>query len=170
MKTRRMRIALLLSLCLVIASLVTVLIVSAEEDAGVVTVQYANGTVETFAEGEEILPIAVPTDFARCDDEGDAYKFVVKTGAAWSFTLNGKALTNMTVTEDMLGETVYADVEGQMEGEKLFYTISEDINDITVPDEMRGYFMIYGYDEQSLVKYLSRDNTGDGSMDEPRYR
>ena len=78
MKTRRTRIALLLSLCLVIASLVTVLIVSAETETDFVTVKYANGTTETYAEGEEIVPIAVPADFARYDDEGDAYKFVVK--------------------------------------------------------------------------------------------
>ena len=170
MKTRRTRIALLLSLCLVIASLVTVLIVSAETETDFVTVKYANGTTETYAEGEEIVPIAVPADFARYDDEGDAYKFVVKENAEWRFTLNGKALTDMAVTEAMLGKTVYADVDGAFEGEKLFFTVQEKIVDITVPEEMRGEFTVYGYDEQSLTKYLSRDNVGDGSMAEPRYR
>ena len=63
MKNTKKRVALLVTLCLVIASLVTVLIVSAvgeDNGADVVTVAYANGTVETFAEGETIVPIEVP--------------------------------------------------------------------------------------------------------------
>ena len=70
MKTRGKRIALLLSLCLLLASLVTVLFVSAEEDAGDVTVAYANGTTETYAVGETIVPIegavSARRDFGAC--------------------------------------------------------------------------------------------------------
>lgn len=170
MKTKGRRIALLLSLCLLLASLITVLVVSAEEEASAVTVVYADGTTEEYAEGDTIEPIAVPADFAKYDDLGDAYKFVVAEDAAWRFTLDGKALADMTVTAAMLGKTVYADVDGKMEGDKLFFTVHEIVCDDTVPEELRGEFMIYGYDEQSLITYLSRDNVGDGTAKEPRYR
>ena len=170
MKTRGKRIALLLSLCLLLASLVTVLFVSAEEDAGDVTVAYANGTTETYAVGETITPIEVPKDFARYDESGDAYVYTVEEGAAWSFVFGGKTLTNLTVTDAMAGKTVSADVPGTMGDKKVFYTIREEIVDITVPEELRGEFFIYGYDEASLITYLSRDNVGDGTTKEPRYR
>ncbi len=171
MKNRKTRVALLVTLCVLIASLVTVLIASAvgEENTGVVTVVYANGTEATFAEGEEIVPIEVPKDFAKCDDAGDAYVYTVSAGADWSFTLDGKALTDMTVTASMLGKTVKADISGTMGSEKLWYAIHESIVDETVPEELRGEFMIYGYDSESLITYLSRSNVGEG-MDEPRYR
>ena len=138
MKTRGKRIALLLSLCLLLASLVTVLFVSAEEDAGDVTVAYANGTTETYAVGETITPIEVPKDFARYDESGDAYVYTVEEGAAWSFVFGGKTLTNLTVTDAMAGKTVHADVPGTMGDKKVFYTIREEIVDITVPEELRG--------------------------------
>lgn len=170
MKTRGKRIALLLSLCLLLASLITVLAVSAEEETGVATVAYANGTTETYAVGETITPIEVPKDFARYDESGDAYVYTVEENAEWSFVFNGKTLTDLTVTDAMIGKTVSADVPGTMGNKKVFYTIREKIVDITVPEELRGEFFIYGYDEASLITYLSRDNTGDGTTKEPRYR
>ena len=94
MKTRGKRIALLLSLCLLLASLITVLAVSAEEETGVATVAYANGTTETYAVGETITPIEVPKDFARYDESGDAYVYTVEENAEWSFVFNGKTLTS----------------------------------------------------------------------------
>ena len=170
MKTRGKRIALLLSLCLLLASLVTVLFVSAEEETGTVTVAYANGTTESYAVGETITPIEVPKDFARYDESGDAYVYTVEEGASWSFVFGGKTLTDLTVTDAMIGKTVSADVPGTMGTQKVFYTIQENIVDITVPEELRGEFFIYGYDEASLIKYLSRNNVGDGTTKEPRYR
>lgn len=170
MKTRKSRVALLLSLCLLLASLVTVLIVSAEgEEASVVTVVYANGVTETYAEGETIVPIAVPTDFVKCDDQGDAYVYTVSEGAEWRFLLNGEVLTEMTVTSSMLGKTVTVDVDGTLGTEKVWYTIREVIQDETVPVDKRGEFFIYGYDEASLITYLSRENKGEDA-DNPRYR
>ncbi len=177
MKNTKKRVALLFTLCLVLISLVTVLIVSAVgagDGAEVVTVAYANGTVETFAEGDVIVPIEVPKDFARCDDKGDAYVYTVSEGAAWSFTIDGRALTDMTVTAGMLGKTVNADIAGTYGTEKVWYTVREVIVDETVPEDMRGEFMIYGYDEESLVTYLSRSNAGEEGFvekfGEPRYR
>lgn len=173
MKNRKMRISLLLALCLLIASLVTVLIVSAEDGAGTVTVSYPNGVSETYAEGETLVPLAVPKDFARYDEKGDAYVYTVKEGAAWSFVLNGEALTELTVTDAMLGKTVYADIEGTMGTEKVFYTVHENIKDTTVPEELRGEFFFYGYDVESLLVYLSRSNNstvGPEGAQEPRYR
>lgn len=177
MKNTKKRVALLFALCLVLASLVTVLIASAVgagDGAEVVTVAYANGTVETFAEGDVIVPIEVPKDFARCDDKGDAYVYTVSEGAAWSFTIDGRALTDMTVTAGMLGKTVNADIAGTYGTEKVWYSVREVIVDETVPEDMRGEFMIYGYDEESLVTYLSRSNAGEEGFvekyGEPRYR
>lgn len=169
MKTKRTRVALLVSLCLLIASLVTVLIVSAEENTGVLTVSYANGVTETYAEGDTIVPIEVPDDFARYDETGNAYVYTVNEGAAWSFVLDGKALTEMTVSRSMLGKTAYADVPGTMGTEKVFFTVHEQIVDETVPADKRGEFFIYGYDEASLIQYLSRDNVGEDPLN-PRYR
>ncbi len=173
MKTRRSRVALLLTLCLLLASLVTALIVSAEEEAdgtGALTVVYANGVTETYAEGDVIAPIAVPTDFVKLDGAGDAYVFTVSEGAEWSFVFEGETIADLTVSAAMLGKTVYADVDGTLGSEKVYYTIREVIQDETVPEEMRGEFFIYGYDEASLIKYLSRENTGSGDAKEPRYR
>ena len=120
--------------------------------------------------GETITPIEVPKDFARYDESGDAYVYTVEENAEWSFVFNGKTLTDLTVTDAMIGKTVSADVPGTMGNKKVFYTIREEIVDITVPEELRGEFFIYGYDEASLITYLSRDNTGDGTTKEPRYR
>ncbi len=171
MKNSKLRISLLLAICLLVASLVTVLIASAEDGAESVTVSYANGTSATYAEGETIEPIAVPKDFARYDEAGDAYVYTVTEGAEWTFVLDGKALTELTVTKAMLGKTVYADVAGTMGDAKVYYTIHENIKDTTVPEEMRGEFLIYGYDTDSLITYLSRSNAEvvEGT-DEPRYR
>ena len=176
MKNRKTRIALLFTLCLLIASLVTVLIASAvgAEDADFVTVVYADGTEQTYTLGEEIVPIPVPKDFAKCDSTGNAYVYTVSAGAAWSFTVDGKALTDMAVTSDMLGKTVKADIAGTMGTEKLCFAVRESIVDETVPEDMRGEFTVYGYDAESLVNYLSLSNYGDeefvATHDEPRYR
>ena len=162
MKNRRTRAVLLLSLCLLIAALFAVLIASAsEEGADTVTVVYPNGTVETYAEGEQIVPIAVPTDFVRYDDGGDAYVYTVTDGAGWVFAMDGAPLADMTVTADMLGKTVEADISGSLGTKKVYYTVHEKIVDETVPEDKRGEFFIYGYDEQSLITYLSLQNLGD---------
>ncbi len=161
MKTKGTRVALLLSLCLLLASLITVLIATAQENTGVVTVKYANGVTETYAEGDVIVPIEVPSDFARVDDKGEAYVYTVDEGAQWRFVLDGEALTDLTVTSGMLGKTVSADVAGRMGTKQVYYTIHEKIVDITVPEKHRGEFFIYGYDEASLITYLSRENKGD---------
>ena len=176
MKNRKTRIALLFTLCLLLASLVTVLLATAQGTpaADSVTVAYADGTEETFALGETIVPIPVPKDFARRNESGDAYVYTVSEGADWSFTLDGKALGGMTVTEQMLGKTVVADIVGTFGTEKVWYTVHESIVDETVPEKMRGEFLIYGYDQESLITYLSRSNTGGEEFvkefGEPRYR
>ncbi|MBP3591414.1 MAG: hypothetical protein J6K14_02930 [Clostridia bacterium] len=170
MKTKGTRVALLLSLCLLLASLITVLIATAQESTGVLTVKYANGVTETYAEGDVIAPIAVPSDFARVDENGDAFVYTVDEGAQWRFVLDGEALTDLTVTSGMLGKTVSADVAGTLGTKQVYYTIHEKIVDETVPEDMRGEFFIYGYDEASLITYLSRENKGSGAAPEPRYR
>ena len=116
MKNAKKLMLLLLSLVLLVGVL-TVAAFASEADADVLTVQYPDGTTQTYAEGETVQAYAVPKDFAAMSN-GKAYKFTVTDGAAWNYS---EALPE-TVTADDLGKTIVATIDGTMGSEQVFYT------------------------------------------------
>ena len=90
---------------------------TAQSKAGC-TVVYPDGSSQIFAVGETILPM-VRTQLYTGKD-GNAY---VCVGDGWTFTLNGTALSDLTVTSAMVGKTVNATGYA-----RVYFTVEVDGN------------------------------------------
>lgn len=137
MKSTKKLLLLLLSVMLLIGTF-AVASAASTDDAGVLTIKYANGTVQTYAEGETVEPIAVPADYAAVVD-GAAYKFTVAEGAVWTYS---EALPE-TVTSADLGKTITATVDGTLGTEQVYFTVA-------VTDGATTYYT----DATQLLAYL----------------
>ncbi len=67
------------------------------------TVVYPDGTEQIVAVGQQILPLTNAESFV-----GKNGKFYKRSDAGWRFLLDGTALSDLTVTADMIGKTVTA--------------------------------------------------------------
>ena len=113
MKLNKKLLILVLSLVMLVG-IFTVSAFAAED--GVLTVKYQDGTVQTYAEGETIVPPAVPAQFVAYDADGKAYLYTT-TGTAW------EGLPE-TVTPDLLGTTVEATVAATKGADQIFYSVA----------------------------------------------
>ena len=113
MKLNKKLLILVLSLMMLVG-IFTVSAFAAED--GVLTIKYQDGTVQTYAEGETIVPPAVPAQFVAYDADGKAYLYTA-TGTAW----NGLPAA---VTPDLLGTTVEATVEATKGADQIFYSVA----------------------------------------------
>ena len=97
MKSAKKLMLLLLSLVLLIGAFAVVAL--AENDADVATVVYPDGTTETYAVGESIVPKAFTDGFY--EGKGNT----LWQGSAWTFTVSGEAsaLADLKVTDAMKG-------------------------------------------------------------------
>ena len=102
MKSAKKLMLLLLSLVLLIGAFAVVAL--AGDSADVATVVYPDGTAETYAVGEAIVPKAF-TD-GLYEGKGNT----LWQGDAWTFTVSGEAtaLADLTVTDAMVGKTIMA--------------------------------------------------------------
>lgn len=119
---------------------------AAEGDAGVLTIEYPDGTVQTYAVDEEIVPPAVPKDYVVVAEDGKAYKYTV-TGTTWE-GVPSKA------TEDLLGKTVKATVAGTLGDKQVYYVTEEQLS------ENAPFTKVY-HMNNNVHQYLSSSNTGD---------
>ena len=103
MKNAKKIVLLLLSLVLLCG--VFAVAALAEEPASTATVVYPDGSVDAVAVGDTIVPKAF-TDGLYYGAGNTLYKDDATEG--WSFTLDGAALTDLTVTEAMVGKTIVA--------------------------------------------------------------
>ncbi len=97
MKNSKKLLILALSLVLLVAACVTI---ASAETAEVATVVYPDGSTAQYAEGELIVP-----------PRGDVYEglgntLYKKSDAGLVYSVDGTALTDMTVTADLLGKTI----------------------------------------------------------------
>ncbi|MBO5929228.1 MAG: hypothetical protein J6Q42_04335, partial [Clostridia bacterium] len=115
MKNSKKLLILVLSLVLLIG--IFAVMAAAEDGASsdVLTIQYPDGTVQTYAEGEPILPPVLPKEFVWIDDDGKGYKYTV-TGSAWEGI-------PAAVTSENLGTTVKATVAGTKGTEQVFFVV-----------------------------------------------
>ena len=102
MKNAKKLMLLLLSLVLLIGTFAVVAF--AGDAADVATVVYPDGTTETYAVGESIVPKAFTDGFY--EGKGNT----LWQGDAWSFTVEGEtdALADLKVTDAMKGKTIMA--------------------------------------------------------------
>ena len=144
MKLNKKLLVFVLSLVMLIG-MFAVAAFAADGDAGVLTVKYQDGTVQTYAEGEEIVPPAIPKDFLVFED-GKAYKYTV-SGDAWEGL-------PAAVTPELLGTTVDVTVAGTKDARQVYYVTEEQLAadaPITVVYHMNN----------NVHEYLSSKNTGD---------
>lgn len=145
MKLNKKLLVFALSLVMLIGIL-TVAAFAADGDAGVLTIKYQDGTVQTYAEGETITPPAVPKDFIVYDADGKAYKYTV-TGDAWEDVPS-------VATPELIGTTVNATVAGTQDSRQVFYVTEEQLAaDAPIT---KVYHM-----NNNVHQYLSSANTGD---------
>ena len=143
MKNSKKLLILVLSLVMLVCAF-AVSTLAADGEAGVLTVKYQDGTVETYAEGEAVTPPAVPKDFVVIGEDGKAYKYTV-TGTAW------EGLPT-TVTPELLGTTVNATVAGTQGTDQVYYVSIETLN-----GETRTVYHL----TNDVHTYFSSANTGD---------
>ncbi|MBP3605259.1 MAG: hypothetical protein J6J66_01545 [Clostridia bacterium] len=103
MKNAKKIVLLLLSLVLLCG--VFAVAALAEEPASTATVVYPDGSVDAVAVGDTIVPKAF-TDGLYYGAGNTLYKDDATEG--WSFTLDGAALTDLTVTDAMAGKKIIA--------------------------------------------------------------
>ncbi len=144
MKLNKKLLIFVLSLCLLVG-VFALAAFAAEGDADVLTIRYQNGTVQTYKEGDEVVPPAVPKEFIVYDEEGLAYKFTTENGAIW------QGLPRY-VTKDHLGQTLNSTVAGTQDPRQIYYITEEKIGDVTTV----VYHMV-----NALGQYISKSNTGD---------
>ena len=144
MKLNKKLLVLALSLVMLVCAF-AVSALAADGEAGVLTVKYQDGTVETYAEGETITPPAVPKDFLVFE-EGKAYKYTV-TGTAWEGL-------PAAVTPELLGTTVNATVAGTKDARQVYYVTWEQL--AADAPATKVYHM-----NNNVHEYLSSANTGD---------
>ncbi len=145
MKLNKKLLVFVLSIVMIVGTLALAAF-AAESGSDVLTIQYQDGTVQTYAEGETIVPPAVPADFIVYDEEGIAYKYTV-TGTAW------EGLPT-EVSADLLGTTVQATVAGTQGTQQVFYVTEEQLAaDAPIT---KVYHM-----NNNVHQYLSSSNTGD---------
>ncbi len=118
----------------------------AEEPAKEVTVVYPDGATDTFAVGETITPKTF-TDGLYYGKGNTLFKDDATEG--WSFTLDGAALADLTVTDAMAGKKIIASGAN-----KVYYVTEEKIS--TSSPAVTVYHLINDVD-----KYMSSANKGD---------
>lgn len=146
MKNSKKLLILVLSLVLLIG--VFAVMAAAEDGASsdVLTIQYPDGTVQTYAEGEPILPPVLPKEFVWIDDDGKGYKYTV-TGSAWEGI-------PAAVTSENLGTTVKATVAGTKGTEQVYFVTWERLT-------QEGPFTVVYHFNNNVHQYLSTSNKGD---------
>ncbi len=145
MKLNKKLLVFVLSLVM-LACMFAVAALAADGDAGVLTVKYQDGTVQTYAEGETIAPPEVPKDFVVVGEDGKAYKYTV-TGDAWIGLPS-------EVTPDLLGTTVDVTVAGTLGTQQVYYVTEEQLAaDAPIT---KVYHL-----NNNVHQYLSSSNTGD---------
>ncbi len=80
----------------------------AEEPATEATVVYPDGSTETVAVGQTITPKEFTTEGGAKLFYGAGNTLFKATGDNWTFTVDGAALTDLTVTDAMVGKTIVA--------------------------------------------------------------
>ena len=85
-------------------------------EPGKLTIEYADGTVQTYAEGETVEAPAIPENYVGYDADGKAYLYTV-TGNAWEGIPE-------TVTADHLGKTIKATVAASKGADQIFYSVA----------------------------------------------
>ena len=105
--------------------------------SGFVTVYYPDGRTELFYVGKTIEPFTSAQTYRA---NGSTY---ANTGNGWKYYLNGELLTDLTVTDDMIGQTVYA--TGY---EKVYFSVS-----------VNGEILYY-YSASELENYLGTMDAG----------
>ena len=139
MKNAKKLLILLLSLVLLIG--VFAVLTMADEDA-VLTVEYPDGTVQTYKSGETVAAYAVPSEFVTMVD-GKGYKFTTAAGAAWTYSEPLPA----TVTADDLGKTITATVEGEQGTEQVYATVKLVLSNV-------DYYKWYTGESSSTCKFV----------------
>ena len=121
MKNAKKLLLLLLSLVLLIGTF-TVAALADDSAAEAATVVYPDGTVETYAVGETIVPKEA-TDGLYYGKNNTLFKDDATAG--WIFTVkDGAALgANLTVTEALAGKTIVASGFN-----KVYYTSEEKVS------------------------------------------
>ena len=179
MKSAKKLLLLLLSFVLLIG-VFTVAALADDNAADAATVVYPDGSVETYAVGDTIVPKEM-TDGLYYGQGNTLFKDDATVG--WIFTVDGVALADLTVTADMAGKqiivsgadqvyskivTTFTDTDyykytiingtGTFVKAGASYTVTnEDETQTTVPTVKRvaGTYEIYFYDAASLEKFFS---------------
>ena len=147
MKNAKKLLLLLLSFVLLIG-VFTVAALADDNAADAATVVYPDGSVETYAVGDTIVPKEM-TDGLYYGKNNTLFKDDATAG--WIFTVkDGAALgANLTVTEALAGKTIVASGFN-----KVYYTSEEKVSGETT--------MVYHL-KNDVHKFFSTSNTGDAS-------
>ena len=144
MKLNKKLLVFALSVLMLVGLLAVAAFAAGESD--VLTIKYMDGTVQTYAKGETVVPPAVPSEFVYVAEDGKAYKYTA-TGTAWEGI-------PATVADEHLGQTINATVAGTQGTQQVYYVTWEKL---TADAEFR---VIYHY-ENNVHQYLSTSNKGD---------
>ena len=144
MKLNKKLLVFALSVLMLVGLLAVAAFAAGESD--VLTIKYMDGTVQTYAKGETVVPPAVPSEFVYVAEDGKAYKYTA-TGTAWEGV-------PATVADEHLGQTINATVAGTQGTQQVYYVTWEKL---TADAEFR---VIYHY-ENNVHQYLSTSNAGD---------
>jgi hypothetical protein len=117
----------------------------AEASGSAATVVYVDGSVATVNVGDAIVPKEF-TDGLYYGKGNTLFKDDATEG--WSFTLDGAALSDLTVTDAMAGKKIIAGG-----ADKVYYTSEE----IATDDSSKIVYHLVS----DVEKYFSTSNTGD---------
>ena len=142
----------------------------AEEPATEATVVYPDGSTETVAVGETITPKEFTEEGGAKLFYGAGNTLFKATGENWTFTVDGAALTDLTVTDAMVGKTivaggvdkVYASVEINItEGNYAIYQggayvlAGSTVEDVTIRKIPVGTHNLYFTNASDVQKFLN---------------
>ncbi len=143
MKNAKKLLLLLLSLAMLCGVFAVAALAEASESAA--TVVYPDGSVDTVNVGDAIVPKEF-TDGLYYGKDNTLFKDDATEG--WSFTLDGAALSDLTVTDAMAGKKIIAGG-----ADKVYYTSEE----IATDDSSKIVYHLVS----DVEKYFSTSNTGD---------
>ena len=124
MKNAKKILLLVLSLVVLVGAFALVSLAEAKAD-GVLTIEYQDGTVQTYKAGDTVATYAVPSEFVTMVD-GKGYKFTAAAGATWTYS---EPLPT-TVSADDLGKTITATTQGEMGTEQVYATVKLVFSDV----------------------------------------
>ena len=144
---KNMKKLLLLVLSLMLLCGIFAVAALAEEPAQEATVVYPDGSTEVVAVGGTITPKEFQTEGEAKLYYGADNTLFKASGENWVFTVDGVELTDLTVTEDMIGKKIIASGV-----DKVYFTTKETVSGVAT--------MVYHLTDD-LGTYFTSANKGD---------